>query len=126
VDLERTDPPLSVWPALLLAPLLALGLQSVAYALVTPSCASQQTAALHGVNAGALVLALAMTGLAWQAWRRSVASLAPGTRITASEAGRAESRRSFLALVATTVGALSSLVIVALWLPVWFLSPCTQ
>ena len=64
------DPRLTVWPALLLAPLLALGHLSLAYALVTPSCARQDSAGLHGLAAASLVLALAMTLLAWRDWHR--------------------------------------------------------
>jgi hypothetical protein len=114
------DPRLTVWPALLLAPLLALGHLSLAYALVTPSCARQDGAGLHGLAAVSLVLALAMTLLAWRDWHL----LPRHDDVTTSDATQAGSRSRFVALVATLVGAFSSLVIAAMWLPLWLLSPC--
>lgn len=120
-----TDPRVSVWPGLLLAPLLALGHLSLAYSLVTPSCARQGGAGLHGLAVCSLVAALAMTLLAWRAW----AALArPGEArgdVTSSDSGHAEGRGRFVALVATLVGALSSLVILAMWVPLWLLPPCS-
>jgi hypothetical protein len=95
------------WPALLLAPLVVLGQLSLAYSLVTPSCAGQDRSALHAVAALSLLLVLAMTALAWRGWRYA-----------------AGERARFVALVSVIVGALSALVCVALWLPIWLLSPC--
>ena len=106
------------WPALLLAPLVALADLSVIYALVTPSCQRQDRSALHGVAALSLLVVLVLTAMAWQAWRRSASS------VTAADSDPAAQRPRFVALVATLVGALSVLVCVALWLPVWMLSPC--
>ena len=115
------DPRLTVWPALLLAPLLALGHLSLAYALVTPSCARQDSAGLHGLAVASLVLALAMTLLAWRDWHL----LPKHDDVTTSDATQAGSRPRFVALMATLVGAFSSLVIVAMWLPLWLLPPCS-
>jgi small-conductance mechanosensitive channel len=114
--------PLRCWPALLLTPLLALGMQSLAYSLVTPSCARQSVVALHAVAAAALLLALALTALAGLAWRRAAE--------VAQKDGEARTDREgprdlFLGRTATLVGAFSSLTIVALWIPMWLLSPCT-
>ena len=113
--------PMRCWPALLLTPLLALGMQSLAYALVTPSCARQSGTALHALAAAALVLALGLTALAALAWRRASAA--------ARERGEARADRDgprdlFLSRTATLVGVFSSLTIVALWIPLWLLSPC--
>jgi hypothetical protein len=121
--MQRTpgDPRLTVWPALLLAPLLALGHLSLAYALVTPSCARQDSAGLHGLTAASLLLALAMTILAWRDWR----ALSQPADVTASDATHAKSRPRFVALTATLVGAFSSLLILAMWLPLWLLPPCS-
>ena len=115
------DPRLTVWPALLLAPLLALGHLSLAYSLVTPSCARQDSAGLHGLAAASLVLALGMTLLAWRDWHL----LPKADDVTTSDASQAGSRPRFVALMATLVGAFSSLVILAMWLPLWILSPCS-
>ena len=118
------DAALKVWPALLVSPLLALGHLSLAYALVTPSCARQDHATLHALTAVSLLLSLLMTLPAWRIWRRLTRSQGAGSRAAHSDAGHAERRQPFLALVATLVGALSTLVIAAMWLPVWMLPPC--
>ena len=122
------------WPALLVAPAVALGQLSIAYALVTPACARQDQISLHAVSAASLLIVVALTLLAWRAWRRHPESAlrpadAPardgGSGVTAAESGAAPRRPHFVDLMAVLVGALSALVCVALWLPVWFLSPCT-
>jgi hypothetical protein len=103
------------WPGLVIAPLLALVDQSVAYAMVEWSCATQRHAAPHFVHPAFLVLTLATVAMAWRNWRPLQAREDSGDPATAS---------AFIALLATLVGALSALVIVAMWLPQWFLSPC--
>jgi hypothetical protein len=118
-------PEATVWPALLLTPLLALGQISLTYALVTPACARQDSAALHGVAAASLVLALAMTALAWRTWSRLRRPAGGDQAVTDSDSGHAASRPRFVALLSTLVGALASLVIGALWLPLWILPPCS-
>jgi len=132
----------AVWPALLLAPLLALGDLALAFALVMPECANQGRAGLHAVSLVSLAAALLMTLFAWRTWHALPApgtadaavtsatagqTLTPGSAgeaVTFSNAPGAESRPRFLALVATLAGAFSTLVIVALWVPLWFLTPC--
>ncbi|MGN6389128.1 MAG: hypothetical protein ACTHL1_06425 [Burkholderiaceae bacterium] len=109
---------MSSWPALLLAPLLALISQSVAYALVTPSCARQGTMILHAVYLIALALAVGCTLLAWRERREADAAQRPDDA--------AERGPRFLASVAALVGTLSCLVIFAMWIPEWFLSPCAS
>ena len=121
------------WPALLLAPLIALSELSIAYALVSPSCASQDRTLLHAVAAVSLFLVLAMTVLAWREWQgvdaipvqgvgAPHASAAP--TVTRADCADAAERPRFVAQMAVVVGALSTLVSIALWLPVWLLSPC--
>ena len=120
------------WPALLLAPLVALAELSIVYAMVTPACASQDRSALHLAAAICLVVVLALTVMAWQAWRRvrrepvPARSLAEPTlhAVTAADGDGATQRPHFVALVAVLVGSLSLLVCGALWLPIWMLSPC--
>ncbi|MDB5953149.1 MAG: hypothetical protein JWR65_5004 [Massilia sp.] len=105
------------WPALLLAPMLALTDAAVAYALVTPSCSRQDHAGLHALFAFSLLACLVMTWPAarnWLRWRTAGAPSGPA----------AGSRRKFVAQVATMAGLLSALVMLAEWLPVWILSPC--
>jgi small-conductance mechanosensitive channel len=110
------------WPALLLAPLLALGLQSLAYALVTPACASQGGEGLHLLAGGSLLLALVLTALAGQSWRQAFKLRWQSPEATADREG---GRDLFLGRVATLVGVFSSLTIAALWIPLWLLPPCS-
>ena len=115
------------WPALLLAPLVALAQQSIAYALVTPACAQQSRSVLHAVAAGSGVRVRAVRALAGRAW---CAPPAPGEvrgesrAVTFADGNGASARPRFVDLVAVTVGALSALVCVAQWVPIWILSPC--
>ena len=107
------------WPALLVAPTLALTNLSVTYALVTPSCSRQDMTAPNVVSA---LLLLACIWMSWQAlgnWRGRVTS-GEGASDAAPE------RKPFVALVATMVGALSCLVVIAQWFPQWVLSPCAN
>ena len=121
------------WPALLLAPLVALSELSIAYSLVSPSCAGQDRTLLHAVAAVSLFLVLAMTVLAWREWHgdgtvpgRGVGARpeSPVPTVTRADSGDAAERPCFVAQMAVVVGALSTLVSIALWLPIWMLSPC--
>ncbi|HSC65664.1 MAG TPA: hypothetical protein VLD35_18640 [Caldimonas sp.] len=121
------------WPALLLAPLIALGQLSIAYALVSPSCASQDRSSLHAVAAASVLLVLAMTVFAWRDWWRPDATPAADAdprraptvpTVTRADSGDAQERPHFVAQIAVVVGALSTLVAITLWLPIWILSPC--
>ena len=121
------------WPALLLAPLIALSQLSIAYSLVTPACGRQDRSALHAVAVVALLLVVVMTAMAWRAWRSqaepaAARAAAPAQRsaraTTAADGGGASQRPRFIDLIAVLVGALSALVCGALWFPIWVLSPC--
>jgi len=103
------------WFALLGAPVLALADQSVAYATVGWSCAHQHTLVVHAVHGAFLAPILIGTLLAWQLWRE--------TRPVRAQ-GEEPARRHFMAGLAAASGALSALVVGALWLPVWVLGPC--
>jgi len=109
------------WPALLIAPLLALAEQSIVYALATPACQTQREAYLHGIPLVFLLLALLTTWMAWARWRR----LQPGPG-DAPDADAEGLRGPFIARMAVWSGALSSLVIAAMWIPQWVLSPCAS
>lgn len=105
------------WPGIVLAPLLALADQSVAYALVQWGCHAQQFASLQWVHAVFLVATLATLIPAWPgAMRREVPA--------AAMPGDTHDRQHFMSLVSLMVGSLSALIIVALWIPQWVLSPC--
>ena len=108
-----------VWPALLLSPLLALAEQSVVYALSTPSCETQRAEWLHLLPPGFAAVTLAFTALAWIELRRQA-------REPHADADPAGHRAHFVAQVAVWSSALSTLAIVAMWVPQWWLSPCTS
>lgn len=114
----------AVWPALLVAPSVALGHLSLAYAWVSPACARQDALSLHALSLASLVLCLVLTLSAWRRWTREAAA-SPGRRVTRSDAPHGAARASFIGLVATLVGSLSTLAIAAMWVPVWMLSPCS-
>ena len=107
------------WPALLLAPLTALAQQSICLSLTEHACEQQTTVALHAVCAVSLLAILAMTVMAAADWRAR-----PGVRPEhASDTARAL-RPRFIAASALLVGALSALVSLSMWMPVWVLGPC--
>lgn len=112
-----------IWLALLVAPSLALACQSILYALVTPSCAMQSSAGLHAVAAVSLALAGLCTLLAVGAQRQERAGPA---RTHDSDSAEPATNRRFLATVGAAVGVLSCLVILAMWMAIWVLSPCWQ
>ena len=100
-----TGPTLTrIWPALLLAPLFALGALTVGYALATPACERSMAWALHLSFVAFLLLSLGATVLAWRALDAA--------------------RREFLPLIATGTGAFFSAVIAAQWVAVFMISPC--
>lgn len=109
-----------IWLALLAAPSLALACQGIMYALVTPSCSVQTRVAIHAVALVGVLATLLFTLMARGAWRQR-AHVPNGPD---SDEGDAPSTRRFLAVVATAVGALSTLVIVMMWVAAWVLSPC--
>jgi hypothetical protein len=111
------------WPALLVAPTLALTNLSVTYALVTPSCSRQDMTAPNVVSA---LLLLACAWMSWQAWGNWRHAPARGEAGGAGSSDAAPERRPFVALVATMVGALSCLAVIAQWFPQWVLSPCAS
>jgi hypothetical protein len=111
------------WPALLVAPTLALACQSAMYALVTPSCSMQTRVAIHVVAFGSLALSALFTLMALAEWRRGSLASAHGPD---NDGADRRTSRAFLAAVAAAVGAISSLVILTMWITAWVLSPCWQ
>jgi hypothetical protein len=112
-----------IWLALLAAPSLALASQSLMYALVTPSCSLQTRVAIHAVAAASVLLAALFTALARGEWARRALEMPQGPDSDEPDPG---SVRRFLAMVGTAVGAISCLVILAMWIGAWVLSPCWQ
>ncbi|MGE5094709.1 MAG: hypothetical protein ACM3SO_06190 [Betaproteobacteria bacterium] len=106
-----------VWPAFL-APMLALLDQSVTYAMVDWACGTQNVTAMNWVHFIFLATAITVTLPAWADAMKYRTATEP------NDAGEAGGRVRMMSVVAALSGALSSLVILALWAPTWFLSPC--
>jgi hypothetical protein len=106
------------WLALVLAPSVALGAQSVMYSMVTPSCSAQTRVELHLAAAVALVIVLVLAVMSFS--ESSLRRGEPGS----PDSDEARARRPFLADIATAVAALAGLVILAMWFATWVMSPC--
>jgi hypothetical protein len=108
------------WLALIVAPTIALGTQSVLYSLVTPACGSQTRLQLHLAAAVALLVVVVMAVLAFG--ESSLHRDEPASHD--SDEARPPVPRRFLASVAAAVAALSALVILGMWFMMWVLTPC--
>ena len=106
--------------ALVIAPALALAVQSVMYSMVTPACGAQLRLHIHLVAAVALAVVVVLGVLAYA--ESSVHRGEPASHD--SDETRDAGPRRFLGTVASAVAAISALVIVAMWFGVWVLSPC--
>jgi hypothetical protein len=106
------------WPALLIAPFLALANLSITYALATPECSHQSDVSMNVVSAVILAICVVLTFIAWRNW------LAQGAGRSTLKADDAALRGRFTSAVAGMVGTLSCLVVIAQWFPQWVLSPC--
>ena len=104
-----------IWPALLVAPTLALADQAIAYAAVGWACAHEQAVVVHLVHALFLVAAAASLLPACRVWT--------ATHVNGDETVR---RQHFLAGLAIASAALSVLVIAAMWMPTWVIAPCIE
>lgn len=116
---ETTGHAQSVWPAIVLAPVLALGDLLLINALTAPSCPLQNESWLHVVALAFLGLLLLITAIAWGDARR----LRRLTRAPMQPKALSR-RRYFIALSAALIGVLSTLTVLLLALPRWIHSPC--
>jgi len=107
-----------VWPALVLAPLLALAHVALGHAMATPSCAAQDDHSIPLLSLGLLAATLALT------WMAAVEARRRRARAAREPLEGAASRPPFIARVATWNGALSALVIAAQAIAPWMLSAC--
>jgi hypothetical protein len=103
------------WVALIVAPLLALTDQTVASALVHWACAQQSVWVIHLSHVVFLAITAAAAVGAWLRWRETAIS---------ADTGEAIVQFHFLAGVAMMVAVLSTLAIVAMWIPTWMISSC--
>jgi hypothetical protein len=109
------------WPALVIAPFLALANLSITYALAAPECSRQSDVAMHIVSAAILAVCVVLTLVAWRNWlAQGGGGGAPQREDDVAVRGR------FMSAVAGMVGILSCLVVIAQWFPQWVLSPCAM
>jgi hypothetical protein len=108
------------WPALIVAPFLALTNLAITYALATPECSRQSDVAMHVVSFVILAVCVLLTLVAWRNW---LAQGGAGSAARPREDAVAM-RGRFMSAVAGMVGLLSCLVVIAQWFPQWVLSPC--
>jgi hypothetical protein len=107
----------ALWIGLLGGPLAWLVQLAVSYPLVPLSCAIEWGAIFHLITLITALAAIAAGSTAWQAWQRAPAPSGPtDTRLA---------RQRFMALSGVLTSALFLATILAQWLPVWFLSPCS-
>jgi hypothetical protein len=112
------------WPALLLAPLLALAQQSLCLWLTKYACEQQTTLALNVVPAVTLSAIAVLTALAASEWQssRGRPDRDVGNR---PQADTARCRRHhLLAVSGTLIGGFSALVSALMWVTTGMLGPC--
>ena len=100
-------------------PVAALAGQQAGYAVIDITCrtGSHDLALLHVVRAATLLVVLSAGFVAWRQWQ-AVGVEHPG------DGGSRRTRTRLLAWVGVGASALFSLVVIAQWLPAFFLSPC--
>ncbi|MDR5883524.1 hypothetical protein [Caballeronia sp. LZ032] len=111
---------MKTWLALLGAPSIVLTCVSVNYALLAPACRLSNHTLLDGVSGASLVVCVLATLLAWQRWRDARRA----HPVLSNNASDLPARPAFVAAVATGVGALSVLAVIAIWIPQWILPAC--
>lgn len=105
------------WAGNLLAPVAFLLQLEVAYFAVPRACNAGVVFPVHLAHLGALLIALAGTVIAWRQWQR-------WGRDLHSDGATPETRSHFMAELALLVSGGFTLVILALWLPAFWLHPC--
>jgi hypothetical protein len=105
------------WFPLLGAPVLMLMDQMISYATAGWACANQDSPAIHLAHGVFLACTLAGAIAATDGWR---------SMRTTDGSDEMLARRRFLAGVAAASAALSSLVIVAMWIATWIVAPCVD
>lgn len=115
---ERWQEPrtlLSQWAGVLLGPLgWALHLQ-VSYTLATFACEDVYRLSLHATSLVSLLIAFAGLYFGWRNWQASRDAAPPGHRVA---------RSRFMAASGVALSVFFAIVIVAQWIPMFFLEPC--
>jgi hypothetical protein len=106
-----------LWAAVLAGPIAWFLQQQVGYGMATFACGRGGEVGLHVVTGVALLITAVGAIIAWRSWGRL------GREWTA-HGGWTVARSRFLALGGFLFSVYFSLVIVAQWVPIFFLPPC--
>jgi hypothetical protein len=107
------------WLSVVGPPIAAFAQQQLAYSLVSPSCLRRAPILLHAPTLVMLVLIAVAAWYSWRQWKHYDGQRASDDR------GQAASLR-FFALLGLTMCGISTILVVAQWLPTLFLDPCIQ
>jgi hypothetical protein len=107
----------ALWTGLLAGPLVWLIYLQINYMLVPWVCHSGHKAVLVWVTAAALIITLAVTFIAWRAWHSAGAT-------AATEDDNRFGRGRFMALTGIGLAALSTLLVIVSFIPIFVLGAC--
>lgn len=107
------------WLAVVVPPLAAFAQQQISYSLVSLSCTKHAVALLHLPTLGMLTLVAVATVYSWREWAQRDHPPRP------DDPHQPGSLR-FFALLGLTMSGLSTIVVLAQWLPTLFVHPCIQ
>jgi hypothetical protein len=107
------------WLAVVVPPLAAFAQQQISYSLVSLSCVRRSTALLHLPTLVMLTLLAVATAYSWRRWTR-------GDQATGHDDRQQPGTQRFFALLGLTMSGISTIVLLAQWLPTLVLHPCIQ
>jgi hypothetical protein len=118
-DFKEGAAPAALWAGVLAGPLATLTQLQVNYALVLWACGAGREWALHLVALLALLVTVAAGLLSLRNWRRAGSSWD-------DEGAGVMPRSRFMAAVGILISALTVLVVVAQWIPIFVYGPCER
>ena len=116
IHFQKPQPRFSLWYGILIGPLSWAFDQQISYSLVAHACSTKHFYLLHAITANSLLLALSGALVALMNLGR--------TRQATIEGGRVADRSRFMAIVGIAASLGWALVIVAMAVPRFLLSPC--
>ena len=108
---------MTLWPPLLVPPLVFLAVVSGAFALVPWACEKQQWLPLHVVALAGLAVTVGGIWLAWRDWR------AAGLEEPSDKAERIVQAR-FLSALGLAISGISTFGMLMLWIVTYVVPPC--
>ena len=109
--------PLALWSPIVGPMVASLVMLEAAYALVGPACRRETRLFLHLVPAVMLLATILLTLVALRLWRERC-------RDWETQAGGADTRTRFMAVLGILSGLSGALLIIAQWVAIFFHSPC--